>query len=321
MEKLLTISIAAYNVEKYIEQALKSCIVSKEYLDRIEVLIINDGSKDNTCNLCSQICDNYPDTFILINKKNAGFGSTINKALSLATGKYFKLLDGDDWFDTEQLEVLLEQLACIESDLVLHNYTRVYTNNKKEVCSLQIEKKPIDINAIGMKKNILSPNITYKTSILQKHKIEITENCFYTDMEYVILPLKYIKTIQYVDLNVYCYRLGDDEQSVSIKGICKHYKDSLTVLKVLLLCVADNNKVDYINYQVASMAKKVIYNFLLAEEKNKMKASLKEIDELIKTTNSVLYKLTQNRVIYIIRKSNFNLHRLCTLYYKLKGTI
>ncbi len=102
MEKTLSISIAAYNVEEFLKNTLDS-LVAPEIMDDIEVLIIDDGSKDNTAAIGKEFVDKYPNSFKVISKPNGGYGSTINAAIDAATGQYFKTLDGDDWYDTENL--------------------------------------------------------------------------------------------------------------------------------------------------------------------------------------------------------------------------
>ena len=120
MEKILSITIPAYNVEKYLDRCLQSFEVP-EILDKIEILIINDGSKDKTPDIAQKYCDKYPETYFLYNKENGGHGSGINYGIRYATGKYFKVVDGDDWLNTEELPAfvqMLEQSARLQSHLV-----------------------------------------------------------------------------------------------------------------------------------------------------------------------------------------------------------
>ena len=102
MEKILSVSIASYNVEKFIRKALDSCCIP-EIMDRLEVLVVNDGSTDGTLQIAREYEKQYPQTFRVIDKKNGGYGSTVNASIQAATGKYFRLLDGDDWFDRDGL--------------------------------------------------------------------------------------------------------------------------------------------------------------------------------------------------------------------------
>ena len=117
MGKILTVSIAAYNVEQYIDKALRSLICSR--MDKLEVLIIDDGSTDNTFSVAKGYESRYPETFHTIHKENGGYGSTINHSIGIATGKYFKQLDADDCFDTGNLNAFIDYLENNSSDLVL----------------------------------------------------------------------------------------------------------------------------------------------------------------------------------------------------------
>ena len=123
MEKILSIVIPAYNVEKYLERCLASFEVA-EILDQIEVLVINDGSKDQTAAVAQRYCDRYPDSYFLYNKENGGHGSGINYGIHYARGKYFKVVDGDDWLNTEELPAFVKLLAQVDADAVAADFMR-----------------------------------------------------------------------------------------------------------------------------------------------------------------------------------------------------
>ena len=108
-KKILTISIAAYNVSETIDECL-SHFVNCKRLDDLEILIINDGSTDDTTEKVKKYTDKYPNSFILINKENGGWGSTLNKGMEVATGKYFRQLDGDDYYDEKNVDLLVDYL-------------------------------------------------------------------------------------------------------------------------------------------------------------------------------------------------------------------
>ena len=123
-EKLLTISIAAYNVQSYIEQNLNSIIKSK-YIDLIEVFVVDDGGQDNTLAIAQKYAEKYPDSIYPVHKENGGYGTTVNYSAEHATGKYFRLLDGDDWFNTEGLDKLMEHIQQMEvSAITLKRYEK-----------------------------------------------------------------------------------------------------------------------------------------------------------------------------------------------------
>lgn len=98
MDKVLTVIVPVYNMEKYIRQCLESLVIG-EALDRIEVLVVLDGSKDGSAEIAYEFVEQYPDTFRIIYKANGGHGSAINTGLMMASGEYVKILDSDDWVE------------------------------------------------------------------------------------------------------------------------------------------------------------------------------------------------------------------------------
>jgi glycosyltransferase involved in cell wall biosynthesis len=96
--KILTVSVSAYNVENYIDEALSKFLVLGDMLNDIEILIIDDGGTDRTKDIALMYAQKYPETYKFIHKQNGGWGSTVNTGIRLASGKYFKQLDGDDYF-------------------------------------------------------------------------------------------------------------------------------------------------------------------------------------------------------------------------------
>lgn len=124
MEKILTVTIPSYNVEQYLRQTLDS-FLAQEILEEIEVLIIDDGSKDHTAAIGKEYERKYPDTFRVISKKNGGHGSTINRGIQEASGRYFKVVDGDDWVNTEDFVKLVKALKSCTAEYVVTNYYEV----------------------------------------------------------------------------------------------------------------------------------------------------------------------------------------------------
>lgn len=235
MEKVLSVSIASYNVEKYIRKALDSCCIP-EILDRLEVLVVNDGSTDGTLAIAREYEEKYPGTFRVIDKKNGGYGSTVNASIQAATGRYFRLLDGDDWFDRDGLIRLVNELAEAEEDMVIARFKRVFEEDGHEEVrdeASDIVGPVVRFDALGDHEWFTMHAIVYRTKILQDKGIRLTEHCFYTDQEYDLLPLPWVDTVRIFPHVVYCYRIGRGEQSVSPEGLEKHYNDQTIVLKRL----------------------------------------------------------------------------------------
>lgn len=237
-QKVLTVSVAAYNVERYIKQALDSFTVPGVY-ERVEVFVIDDGGTDKTCDIVKEYANNYPSTFILVNKKNGGWGSTVNYSINHATGKYFKLLDGDDYFESKNLAEYLDILEQIDADIIYTPYME-FDDLSGRVLRIVDDHPLIDTGKILEMDDaikiidFLMHNSTVKSSILKEHNIKISENCFYTDGEYIIKIMAYAKTVSAFDKIIYCYRLGRSGQSVSAEGMKKHIKDYEHVIECLL---------------------------------------------------------------------------------------
>lgn len=244
--KILTISIAAYNVEKYISNTLNSLICQK--MDKLEVIIQNDGSTDRTADIVEEYVKKYPNTFILNNKKNGGYGSTINASLEMAGGKYFKQLDGDDWFDSSNLDAYIDLLEKIDADCVVTPFMCFYENDLNKT---NVYKSKLHIGLYSLEEVMKSSNdifkmhlLTYKMQLLRNIKMKILEKCFYTDQEYIMYPLIKAKNVFISNLSIYCYRLGNEGQSVSKTGIIKHYKDHIRVLNKILQHADEIEKCD-----------------------------------------------------------------------------
>ena len=230
MEKLLTISIAAYNMEKYLENTLKS-LLNNNVIDKIEIIIENDGSTDNTLMIGQRYQNMYPESIRLINKENGGYGSTINRSIEEAKGKYFKQLDGDDWF--VNLESFVESIENVEADLVVSPYRCHFEEDNTEKRYDLFEKMETGLYDFDQIVNIKWINmyaITYKTGLLKKFNYKIREHCFYTDTEYSHFPLCMVENVYVDKTDVYVYRVGREGQSMSADGIAKHYKEHELVL-------------------------------------------------------------------------------------------
>lgn len=245
---LLSISIASYNVSKFIVQILCSLLRCK-YANELEILVVNDGSKDDTVSVVQQfINDNYSGDGMpvirLIDKENGGHGSTLNEGIKKATGKYFRLLDGDDYYISENLDKLIEILRSEDSDLVLTNYiedfavsgifnrTRLY-----EQLTSGVQYRLEDITSNGYGFSSVGPILhtsTYKTELLKNANFKIDEHCFYVDMEYNFIGFVSANTVTYYPLDIYSYYLGRNGQSVSPasfkKNVSQHEKVCLRII-------------------------------------------------------------------------------------------
>ena len=163
--------------------------------------------------------------------------STINNSIQLATGKYFKQLDGDDWYDTAHLEQLINQLETVDVDCIFTPFMEVYEEDGHEVLRGKTELSngihPLD-DVVKQDWFLQMHGLAFRTALLREHQVTILEHCFYTDQEYVIYPLLHANTVFVFDQHIYCYRLGRDGQSVSLEGWRKHCAEHDRVICQLL---------------------------------------------------------------------------------------
>lgn len=324
MEKILTISIASYNVEKYIEKTLNSLIIDN--IDLLEVLVIIDGSKDKTMEIAKKYEKKFPGTFRVIYKENGGYGSTINTGIENAKGKYFKQLDGDDWYNTENLNQLCLDLKNIDVDVVYSSFIEHNdkTNEEKKIkCELdEFPYENILENIISkVDKRITMHSLMFKTKLLKENDIKIQEHCFYTDTEYVFYPLIYSKTIYVFKDAIYVYRVGNEGQSVSRKGRLKHYNDILQVGNRLLNETKRLEKISpnlrkYLEKYLSQLFSVTIGGYLILLPPTKENYNLiKEFDNKILETNKEIYNNMDkySKLVKKIRKANYFSYKI--LYY------
>ncbi len=199
---LLTVIIPSYNVSQYISKTLNS-LIDVPSRNMIEILVINDGSTDSTEKVALSLQTMYPETVRVINKMNGGHGSTINAGIREARGKYFKVIDGDDWVDSKSFEGFLQGLQNTDADVVITPYTVVNTDDHtnfevKNDNLIGIDAGDFDEFLNQISEIYFMHALTFKTEILKKNKKDISENCFYVDQEYIMYPLEFIKTFTYI---------------------------------------------------------------------------------------------------------------------------
>lgn len=235
MKKILSVSVAAYNLESMIRQCLDS-FIRPEILEKVEVLVTDDGSKDQTREIVAEYEKKYPGSFKLIVQKNAGPGSTVNSGLAHATGKYFRMVDGDDWVNTNEMEAYLTYLEEHDTDMVCTSYCCVdhETGEKRlEMLKTDIMDREIQFEQVAKDLFLAMHNVTYKTSILKENSIRL-DNGFYTDLEYLLFPTPYIHTVAFLSQTIYMYRVSLSTQSMSIKSLQKNVQMHRNVLEHLL---------------------------------------------------------------------------------------
>ena len=238
--KYISFVVPCYNSEEYMEKCIKSLLIGK---DDVEIIIIDDGSKDNTGKIADKYQKKYPNIVKTIHQENGGHGEGINVGLKHATGKYFKVVDSDDWLDEDAYKKLLKEIKHIDTDLVVCNYVYTYTDGRSDqvisFANVYDEGRVLtwdDIHKFKLTQYPSLHSMMYKKSVLDKSNIDLPKHVFYEDNLFIYLPLVNTKTIYYLDLDLYRYYIGRADQSVQESQMIK--RSSHQVLVSERVCTA-----------------------------------------------------------------------------------
>ena len=233
MDKIITIVIPTYNMEKYLAKCLDSLIVSEDNMRQLEVLIVNDGSKDKSSEIGCSYATKYPGTFRVIDKENGNYGSCVNRGLQEAKGKYIKILDADDSFKNENFDNYISFLKTTDVDMVVSDYDIVDEKGTiiKPV-SFELPQEGItSLNSLTTKDSpyIWHQSVAYKTENLRSIGYKQTEGISYTDEEWVFKPMVTVHNIGYFPHTIYLYLRGREGQTYDPAVFKKMFKNIYTV--------------------------------------------------------------------------------------------
>lgn len=236
--KLLSFIIPAYNSENFLKKCVDSMLVP-DCLDQLEIIIVNDGSTDKTRAIGQDYADRYPHVVRLICQENRGHGGALNTGCAAAQGKYLKVIDADDWVNTESLPAFLAALESCESDVVLTHYHTVDISTEKIKSWKSFPSvfgAPCTLGQIMdswrcFDQTLTFHGITYRSDFYREFGEDLREKCFYEDHEYATFPCCWAKSILPLDLFLYEYRIGDVHQSVAAANQLKRLSHVDAVLE------------------------------------------------------------------------------------------
>ncbi len=244
--KLITFTVPCYNSAAYMDHCIETLLTAGE---DAEIILVDDGSKDDTGKIADAYAEKYPDIVRVIHQENGGHGEGVNQGIRNATGVYFKVVDSDDWLDTEALQkVLIELRAHLGDeqplDLMMANYVYEHvadnTQNIVDYKGILPEGRVFHWNEIGKfppNKNILMHSVIYRTEVLRRSGMELPKHTFYVDNIFVYQPLPQVKTIYYMNLDLYRYFIGREDQSVNEANMIKRVDQQLRVTRIMMNAV------------------------------------------------------------------------------------
>lgn len=267
--KLLTIAVPCYNSQDYMENCISSLVVGG---DEVEVLIVDDGSSDNTAVIADRLEAEYPGIVRAIHQPNKGHGGAVNTGIENASGLYFKVVDSDDKVKASAFKSILDKLrenqdAEEKIDLLISNF--VYDKEGQARKKVMEYRKVLPVGrmfswdeAKRFRKGqyILMHSVIYRTELLRQCGLRLPEHCFYVDNIYVFNPMPSVKNIYYLDVNFYYYFIGRDDQSVNEEVMIGRLDQQARVNRIMFDYFSDGVSEGLIEKK--SQLYKYMYNYL-----------------------------------------------------------
>ena len=238
-QKLLSIAIPSYNSEAYMEHCIETLLSGGE---RVEIIIVNDGSKDSTAEIADRYAANYPLIVKALHQENGGHGEAVNAGLRNASGKFFKVVDSDDWVDERALTQILDTLEVYQDDieLLISNYVYEKQGAKHKKVMEYSQYLPInrvftwdDMKPFPIGKYLLMHSVIYKTGMLKECGLLLPKHTFYVDNIFVFDPLPNVKRMYYLNVDFYRYFIGRDDQSVNEKVMIRRLDQQMRVNRIM----------------------------------------------------------------------------------------
>lgn len=304
--KLLTIAIPSYNSENYLSKCIESLLPGGE---DVEILVVNDGSKDNTSAIGHEYEAKYPGIVKVIDKENGGHGSAVNAGVEHATGLFFKVVDSDDWVKKSAYLEILDKLkdfagSDVIIDMLISNFVYEKEGAAKKKVMRYAHALPKDTvftwNDVGhffKGQYILMHSVIYRTKLLRECGMKLPDHTFYVDNIFVYEPLPYVKNMYYMDVNFYRYYIGREDQSVNEKVMIGRVDQQLRVNKLMIDYTVRNRKMIFVNKRL----KQYMLNYLeiittissimliLADTEEALDKKT-ELWEYLKASDSYLYR-------------------------------
>ncbi len=236
--KLISFVVCSYNAENWMRKCIDSLLVGGE---DVEIIVVNDGSKDHTGEIADEYAKQYPTIVKAVHQENGGHGAGIMAGVREATGEYFKVVDSDDWLDHDSLLELIQTIKDHkgEVDMYISDYI-YYTGEEKTSTRIGFSMvlKPgkitnfTDIRRFGLSEYITIHSATYKTSLLREANLDLPRKTFFEDNLFTYRTFPLIKKVCYLKMPLYYYLIGRPGQSVAKENALKRYRDYIRVAEM-----------------------------------------------------------------------------------------
>ena len=340
MDKIITFAVPCYNSAAYMDHCVETLLKGGE---DIEIILVDDGStKDNTHEKCDEWAAKYPDIIRAIHQENGGHGEGVNQGIRNARGLYYKVVDSDDWLDEAALQTVLDKLRQFAAsdnpvDLFIANYVyeHVEDNTQKVMRYTNVfpQNRVFTWNDIGRfrpSQYLLMHSVIYRTEMLRACGLELPKHTFYVDNIFVYQPLPSVKSMYYMDVDLYRYFIGRADQSVNEKVMVTRVDQQVRVTKLMI--ESHNLKALYYSqpklarYMISylSMMMTISSIFLIIDGSPAALGKKTELWEYLRSHSPELYHKLKYRSISFVgnipgyqgRKLSVKLYRLARKIYK-----
>ena len=300
-QKLITFAVPCYNSAAYMRHCIETLLSAGE---QAEIILVDDGSvKDDTPAICDEYAAKYPTIVKAIHQENGGHGEGVNQGIRNATGLYYKVVDSDDWLDTEALKKVLARLAALVErhtapDLMICNYVYEHvednTSHTVRYTNVFPQNRLFSWTHVGHfrpDQNLLMHSVMYRTQVLRDCGMVLPKHTFYVDNIFVYQPLPYVKSMYYMDLDLYRYFIGRADQSVNESVMVKRVDQQLRVTRHMIDCqdldaLKGQKKLRSYMLHYLSMMMAISDIFLLLDGTDEAKAKRTELWQYLKANTS-----------------------------------
>ena len=300
-QKLITFAVPCYNSAAYMRHCIETLLSAGE---QAEIILVDDGStKDDTPAICDEYAAKYPTIVKAIHQENGGHGEGVNQGIRNATGLYYKVVDSDDWLDEAALRTVLAKLNTLTArgtapDLMICNYVYEHvednTSHTVRYTNVFPQNRLFNWTHVGHfrpDQNLLMHSVMYRTQVLRDCGMVLPKHTFYVDNIFVYQPLPFVKSMYYMDLDLYRYFIGRADQSVNESVMVKRVDQQLRVTKHMIACqdldaLKDQKRLRAYMVHYLSVMMAISDIFLLLDGTDEAKAKRTELWQYLKANTS-----------------------------------
>lgn len=339
-QKLITFAVPCYNSAAYMRHCVETLLSAGE---QAEIILVDDGSvKDDTPAICDEYAAKYPTIVKAIHQENGGHGEGVNQGIRNATGLYYKVVDSDDWLDTDALKKVLARLTTLVArgtapDMMICNYVYEHVEDNTTLTVRYTNVFPQNrlfnwthVGHFRPDQNILMHSVMYRTEVLRKCGMVLPKHTFYVDNIFVYQPLPSVKNIYYLDVDLYRYFIGRSDQSVNEKVMVTRVDQQLRVTYQMIdshdlrTVGADHKKLARYMFNYLAMMMAISSIFLVIDGRPEALGKKTQLWEYLRTVDSGLYHKMKYRAVsaftafpgYQGRRLSVGLYRLARKIYK-----